>query len=324
MVNSKSLYIDFCKYEPLIPIFSQPWWLDAVCGEENWNVILVEKGDSIVASFPYYVLNGKFLGTKNICMPLLTQKLGPYIKYPEGQKYTSKLSYEKEIMQEIINKLPKYDFFYVQFDYKYTNWLPFYWNGFQQTTRYTYVIEDISDIDKVVAKFDSKKRAHLRKGEKNITIKYDLSAEEFITYYQNCLGKSNHTLLYSANFFCALCKAAYKNKQGQIVYAVDQENHIHGAIFYIWDNIAAYDLVTAFDPEYKNSGASTYLVYQLIKDSLGKCNVFDFEGSMIENVEESFRKFGTIQKSYFQIYKYNSRRYRIIHAIKSLINAIKN
>ena len=105
---------------------------------------------------------------------------------------------------------------------------------------------------------------------------------------------------------------------------MDHENHIHGAIFYIWDNIAAYDLVTAFDPEYGNSGASTYLIYQLIKDSLEKCNTFDFEGSMIESVEESFRKFGTIQKSYFRIYKQNSRKSKLVQAIKDLLHAIRD
>ena len=322
-MNKQIQYVDFCKQELFIPVFSQPWWLDIVCGPENWDVILIEKGDQIIATFPYYMCKGR-LGMKYIMMPILTQKMGPYIKYPKGQKYTSKLSYEKEIMQEIIANLPEYDFFNVSFDYEYSNWLPFYWKGFKQTIRYTYVIEDISNIEKVVTEFDSKKRAHLRKGEKNVMIKYDLSPEKFITFYQVCLSKNGHVLSYPPKLFCDLCKAAYKNKQGRIVYAVDHENHIHGAIFYIWDNIAAYDLVTAFDPEYGNSGASTYLIYQLIKDSLEKCNTFDFEGSMIESVEESFRKFGTIQKSYFRIYKQNSRKSKLVQAIKDLLHAIRD
>ena len=145
-MENKKRYILFCNEEINMPIFSIPWWLDAVCGPENWDVILVEKGDEIVASFPYYIKKGK-LGMTYITMPILTQKLGPYIKYPINQKYSSRLSYEKEVMLEIINRLPAFDYFNMHFDYRYLNWLPFYWRGFLQTTRYTYVIEDISDSE---------------------------------------------------------------------------------------------------------------------------------------------------------------------------------
>ena len=50
----KRKYCDFCSQEP-ISVFSQYWWLDAVCEDNNWDVILYEKGGQIVASFPYYI-----------------------------------------------------------------------------------------------------------------------------------------------------------------------------------------------------------------------------------------------------------------------------
>ena len=31
-MNSKERYIEFCKNNPNICIYDQPWWLDAVCG----------------------------------------------------------------------------------------------------------------------------------------------------------------------------------------------------------------------------------------------------------------------------------------------------
>jgi len=87
---------------------------------------------------PYYVT--RKYGLKLIQMPPLTQTMGPYIKYPDGQKYDTRLSREREIMNYFIDHLPKFDGFTVQFSKKITNWLPFYWRGFKQTTRYTYVI----------------------------------------------------------------------------------------------------------------------------------------------------------------------------------------
>lgn len=44
MHEKKELYRKLCEQEPSIPLFSQAWWLDAVCGEAAWDVALVEKG----------------------------------------------------------------------------------------------------------------------------------------------------------------------------------------------------------------------------------------------------------------------------------------
>ena len=57
--------------------------------DDNWDVILVEKDGEIVASLPYY-FHKKFT-CKIINMPPLTQTMGPYIKYPENQKYGNRI-----------------------------------------------------------------------------------------------------------------------------------------------------------------------------------------------------------------------------------------
>ena len=53
--DDKETYRSLCKIEPTIPIFSRDWWLDAVCGKDNWDVALVGKGGMIVAAMPYYM-----------------------------------------------------------------------------------------------------------------------------------------------------------------------------------------------------------------------------------------------------------------------------
>lgn len=322
-MSLKEKYIVFCEREKEVPVFSQAWWLDAVCGEENWNVILVENGEEIIASFPYYITQKKF-GLKYIGMPVLTQKLGPYIKYPKGQKSTSRLSYEKEIMQEIINKLPLYDFFSVNFDYKYTNWLPFYWKGFIQTTRYTYVIDDISDSEIVFNNFEHSKRKNIKKANKEVQVLYDLSADDFYNNHRMTLQKQGKIISYPYETFKRIYDGAYKNGQGRVIYCKDTDGNIHAALLVVWDGYSAYDLISTIDPTYRNSGAATLLVFEIIKFLADKVKVFDFEGSMIEGVEESFRKFGTVQKPYFCVYKANSRKYKLLGAIKELLNAIKN
>ena len=143
---SKEKYIQFCNTEKDIPIFSQPWWLDIVCNN-NWEIILVERNNKIIASMPFQIKSK--LGFKIISMPKLTQKLGPYIKYPLEQKYEKKLAYEKEIMLELIDRLPLFDKFGQTFNYTISNWKPFYWNGFSQTTYYTYIVDTKQTLEQI-------------------------------------------------------------------------------------------------------------------------------------------------------------------------------
>ena len=100
-MTNKEKYQSFCK-STYIPVFSQPWWMDAVCGEDNWDVFVVEKGGIYVAAMPYYheERNGYQLITK----AKNTQNNGIIIKYPTDQKYTTKLGYEEAI--SLLNTSP--------------------------------------------------------------------------------------------------------------------------------------------------------------------------------------------------------------------------
>jgi len=42
-MTNKEKYREFCKTKKDISIFSKDYWLDSVCGEANWDVVLVEK-----------------------------------------------------------------------------------------------------------------------------------------------------------------------------------------------------------------------------------------------------------------------------------------
>ncbi|MBL4654242.1 MAG: methicillin resistance protein, partial [Bacteroidia bacterium] len=142
--TSKEKYRDFCKSEKSIPLFSQDWWLDTTVSDNNWDVSLIEKGGEITASFPY--VKSKRLIFSLLSMPKLTPYLGIWMRYPPDQKYTSRLSHEKEITNELITQLPKCDHFAQRFHPSFSNWLPFYWHSYEQVTRYTYLLDDLSNL----------------------------------------------------------------------------------------------------------------------------------------------------------------------------------
>ena len=289
-----------CHRENFIPVFSKDWWLDAVCGEKNWDVIIVKKNADIVATMPYYFKRGRLSTT--IGMPQLTQTLGPWMIIFKT-KYADILSEQKKLMTEIIDRLPPFDFFSQNFHYSITNWLPFYWKGFSQTTRYTYVIDDLSNLEEVWQNFSYSKQKNIKKAEKNVTVKYNLPAKEFYQNHQMSLAKQGEKISYSYELFERIYKAGYAHEAAKTIYAIDDNGNIHAALFVIWDTQSAYDLISTIDPDFRNSGAASLLVREIIDYVSTKTKKFDFEGSMIEGVENSFRQFGTIQKPYFSVYK---------------------
>lgn len=61
---------------------------------------------------------------------------------------------------------------------------------------------------------------------------------------------------------------------------------------------------------------ASLLIREIIKYLSSKTRKFDFEGSMIEPVEQSFRRFGAIQERYFRTSKVNSRLLSLYRALK--------
>jgi len=121
------------------------------------------------------------------------------------------------------------------------------------------------------------------------------------------LKKQDAEISYSFEHFNKLYNSAYNHNAGRTIYAVDSDNNIHAGLFVLWDKNSAYDLISTIDPDYRNSGGATLLVQEIIKFLSPKTDRFDFEGSMIENVEKSFRQFGAKQKPYFDITKIESK-----------------
>jgi len=309
-MTNKEKYQAFLKVEQEIPVFSQSWFLDAVCGEENWDVALVEKGNKVVASMPYY--RKKKLVFNLITMPQHGQTMGVYIAYPKGQKYETKLSYERKMMDALINQLPKVDYFNQTMHYSVTNWLPFYWRGYKQTTNYTYVIEDLSDIEQVFKNFSNGKRKDIQKAETIVEIKRDISAEDFYANHKMTLEKQGAQISYTFEHFKGIYDGAYQHNSGGTFYAIDTEKNIHAAFLIIWDKQSAYNLITTIDPSFRSSGAAALLFKEVIRFSSTITNTFDFEGSMIESVEKSYRQFGAKQKAYFDITKVDSKILKLL------------
>lgn len=306
MNDNKFLYEKLCNECSSVPIFSQGWWLDVVAGSDNWDVALVKnKNEEIIATMPY-TLQKKF-GFRISIMPKLTQVLGPWVK-PFNGSYTKQLGYDKDNMQALIQQLPKLHVFDQAWNYAYTNWLPFYWQGFKQTTRYTYTLDDLSNLDAIYKGFQSKIKGDIKKAQNrfNLQVKDDLSIDDFIALNKLVFSRQGMKLPYSDDFIRSLDQACLQRGCRKLLIAVDENGKHHAGVYIIWDSQSAYYLLGGADPELRNSGATSLCLWEGIQFAATVTKGFDFEGSMLEPVERFVRGFGAIQKPYHVVNKTSS------------------
>ena len=307
------------EIEEVNSIFQQPWWLEVVAPGQ-WGEVVVKRGEEVSARMPY-VIKKKY-GLTALTMPPLTQTLGPWLR-PSKAKYARRISEQKQLMNELIEQLPEVDYFCQNFSPYITNWLPFYWRGYTQTTRFTYRLEDLTDLDVIWSGFNENVRNKVRKAQKQVEIRDDLSIQDFIKINELTFIRQGKELPYSAELVECLHNACQANSASKAFFAIDEQDRIHAAIYLVWDSNTAYYLMAGEHPELRKSGANSLLIWEAIKYASTVTKVFDFEGSMIEPVEEFVRAFGGRQTPYYQVTKM-SRRMRMAYHGKELIKAIAN
>ena len=310
-MTNKQKYQSFCQSESL-PVFVWPWYLDSCCGAENWDVVLAENNSDVLGVLPYHL---KKKGTfELIVMPWLVKMMGPFCATAIWQsgKY-------RKVLTELIEELPKVSSFQQSFHYQITDWLPFYWAGFQQSTAYSYVLEDLSDLKKVFGNIKSTYRNNkIKKAEKLVQVRTDLSIKVFYDVQKMTFDRQGKDFVIPLSFMEKFDEAVIKNKAGQKFFAVDAEDRVHAVAYLIWDGHTAYHLLEGGNPELRNSGANILLIWETIKyakEILG-LNRYDFQGSMIPGVEQVRRSFGAKPIPYFQISKDYSTLYRLLKAIR--------
>lgn len=317
----KDKYRNLCSIEKSIPIFSRDWWLDAVAGEKNWDVVIIEKGGKIQASLPYVVK--RRYGFTLLTTPPLTQTLGPWIRDNNG-KYATKMAREKELLTSLIGALPKFDHYSQNWHYSRNNWLPFYWEGYKQTTKYTYRLNNLADLDVVWSNFQDNIRREIRKATDrcHLRIRDDVSVQDFLSLNKLVFKRQGIRLPYSDLLPITIDTACSLRDSRKIFIAEDADGKCHAAVYIIWDETSAYYLMSGADPELRNSGATSFCMWEAIKHAAKVTKSFDFEGSMIEPVERYFRAFGAKQTPYFSITKTPSRILEARYCLKRMIERL--
>lgn len=307
-------YRELCETDHSIPLFSQAWWLDLVA-PGKWDVALNRKGAEISAALPY--VQGRRFAWRISAMPPLTQTLGPWVA-PTNEQASARFRHEMAQLTELAASLPSFHLFSQNWHYSLTNWLPFYWAGFQQTTRYTYRLEEIGDTAKTWSGLAGKTRTEIRKATQRHGLVVDPHprVEDFIPLNAMVFDRQGIPKPYPDTLVAAIGAEAAKRNALDLVIVRDGDGAPHAGALVVRDHTTGYYLLGGSDPALRHSGGATLALWEAIMLASKQVNSFDFEGSMMKSIEPFVRNFGSTQTPYFQISRTTSRPLKVLTALR--------
>jgi hypothetical protein len=297
------------KLKVELPLFSQLKWLQLF--DKRLCIASISNDDNQVIGF-FYGLEGKKLNLSYFINTPFTPHCGLYYinKSSNSANYNT---YEKKIAQVVVDFLISQKYSLVQFSLPPTiiDTQPFIWKKYLVTTKYTYQIKLSESKEVLFSNLSSEKRKSIRKAESDnlrIELVQDIKGIEAIltnTFIKN-------KVKYIASLFHEIVYE-FANKENAFAFAAyDEANKLIAATFCLYDQHTCYYLFGGFDTDNKHHGAGVKCMWESILYAKNlNLDIFDFEGSMLKEVEKYFREFGGTLVPYYQV-KHSSKLLKLI------------
>jgi hypothetical protein len=306
-MTNKERYIEWVGQQEYIPIYMMPWWMDAVCAGKMWDVLLAEdENGRILGAMPY--LLRKRAQFRYIIMPQQTQIGGLWV--------TAEVTADKWKTAEVCRQI-KEQLDGMHLAYYYQQYLPgslcvdaMRGLGFKTRERVTYRVDDLSDIEALVASFSKNKRRQLQKAQ-GLRVARGMNPEDFYRFHRQCLQSRKRKISYTREFLLVLERKARRLGQCEILSICNEEGQPYAAAFLVWDKHYMYFLIPTYDPAFHDSGAGALLVLEAMKLAREKHVHFDFEGSLEKGTAEHYKQFGSTPVKYFSVEKYYRPIFRL-------------
>lgn len=305
----KATYLRLKPIHPLLPLFFQPWWLDAVC--KNWEIAIGEKAGQAVVVFPYQI--EKKAGLTLLRNPPLTPYLGPFFLL-QHEDPRAQWDLEEKTLEALWQQFPKWDFFQFTCIPGFRNFLPFHQKGFSNTGRLTYYLELQQPEAMLFGHIHSRRRNYIRKAEKEITVEAEShpDVELLVSWQRQAFAQKKQACPHSAVLAERVIRAAEQHTASLFLTAKDRSGRPLAMLWTPFDREKAYHLLSAYNPQQPVKGVMDLLTWTAIKAARQRGQkIYDFEGSMDPGIESFFRKFGGERKTYLSFRQNRSVLWKI-------------
>ncbi|HZV68523.1 MAG TPA: GNAT family N-acetyltransferase [Saprospiraceae bacterium] len=291
MASSSGLYYDYytdCN-DPVL--YAAPWWLDAVCGKDKWNAVLMtDEAGAITACIPFYKTYIRSLSA--LITPPLTQWIPVLAK--ENVRSVS--------LAGFLDALPRCSILDLTIKPGDDPVLPA--PDFRINYKYSYIIPYHVQKEQIRLTYNEGLRRNLREAEKNYSI---ANSDDIRSFLGLCKSSYQHRNMrppfWLDQIVPEVVKGLQKNNCGMINLAFYRGKPISG-ILTGWDSKTSYYLAGGRSGDDQGASAHAMLLDHVIHEAHDRGHAFDFEGSMNPGIANFFQSFGARPGSYLQIRKF--------------------
>jgi hypothetical protein len=178
----------------------------------------------------------------------------------------------------------------------------FFWKKFKVIPNYTYQLNLSQTEDEIEKRFSPEHRNSFKKAMKeNVEVKPCADYKVVKGLIMNTFDRKSESVSEETIDKILFNFAGPENSFAFVAY---HEGKAIAASFCLFDKNMAYYLLGGYDNNSKHQGAGIACVYNSILNAKRKdLKIFDFEGSMIKEVERYFRSFGPDLVPYYTINK---------------------
>jgi hypothetical protein len=237
----------------------------------------------------------------------ITPPFAPHIGlmgYSESQKVESQQSFWKGLHQTLAEFLRKQNdaLLDICLSTSHTDSQPYTWTGFQVKPRHTYLIDLSKSQDELMSSMSPERRKNIRKG-KDDGLRVEVCADKERFRKILLLTIERQGIRLDNEIMNALLNSQLLIDHRTMYICVKEGEDIAGGIV-VWDQKRSYYLMGGYDPEIAHEGGGASILWQAMLDAKERGNtIFDFEGSMIPEIERFFRGFGGKIHTFFSIEK---------------------
>ncbi len=275
---SREHYEAFARNCPSLPLFLQPWWLDAASGDGNWVPVVVLHEGVPVGVWPVPLRKkGPFTVAG---MLHLTDYLGPWMP-----------SLSIPLVEELKESFPKYDVFC-------QNILPgleFLFlpgqKGWEIKERHTRCILDLKEWNET--QMLPRARASLKKAKANLQVCETQDSDRVWVLLKMSFERQNLAVPFPEAVYRSLFQAGESRGCLRAWVAFDPVSRRDCSTVAIFnDQSTAYYLLGGNDPDLRNMNGSSLVLFHAIVEMQRTMERFDFLGSMIPSVDSFFESLG--------------------------------
>ena len=316
------IHIEAIKKLETDSVFNSMEWISIFDENKIQLLGVFNKNKELIGCFYHYNYKRGKVFTQ-ISPPPFSPNCGLFIA-DKTSNPAQKNTFKKKTLQLIRKYIEeqKYDILDLSFPYQYIDMQEFIWKEYTVEPRYSYQLNLNDTEEELISKMSSERRKNIRKAQKDGVYTQKVTNIElakkliYNTYSKQNLTVDNTVLDKIFNSFSTpentICFVSY-----------DKNKNPLSTVFCVVDKTSCYYILGGYSATKKHEGAGALAMWEAIKEAKNKkIAIFDFEGSMLPQVEKYFRGFGGNMIPFYSIKK-NKFKGTFFLTIRKMFNILK-